>query len=61
MPAKREDLEERVRDLWRMRWSDPAIAQACRCHPRTVMRVRRRLGLQAWPWGEQLRQVWRDA
>lgn len=43
---------EAVRELWRLRWSDGAIAERLRMTDRTVGRVRHRLSLPAWQMHE---------
>lgn len=49
--------EDDVRRLWSMRWADPAIAVYVGVNVRTVLRIRQRLGLAAWPMSEQMKNA----
>ena len=47
--------EEAVRVLWGRRWSDPVIAERLGITDRSVVRIRKRLGLAGWKKSELAR------
>jgi hypothetical protein len=60
-PARRHRLttlerRECVRILWARRWTDRKIAEQIGCADATVLRIRERLELAAWPYGELIKR-----
>lgn len=49
------DREQEVTVAHERKWSGPVTAARLHVHTETVMRIRRRLGLEAWPWADQVK------